>query len=711
MKPTRLGLIVGAAAAFAVALLASTVAQAQPTGWSHAQEFDVTEQSNTLLTNYPVELSVDTQTLIAAAQMNADGSDIRFGLDCAGNQSLDHWLGGGINTTNTEIWVLLPQLQASATVTIYMYYGNVSAPDESDITIFDGPYSSTDAGSGPITGGNSGGSPDTGRGFRFSPNRDVLVAELGKNEPNGTMRDLTIWNYTTQTILYQHTSTAGTAATYTYDLVTQAFWLDPNGSYISSIQQHSGDGYFFQSSSQISPYLTYQDMRYCNSCNSGTFPTNVLGNYHYGYSDFLFYIRPEASAEPSVTPLGPACGFTCGNGTPEGSEQCDDGNNNNCDSCSNACTNITGCGDGETCGNEVCDDGNTANCDGCRGDCSAVETGCGDTFLCGNEGCDDGNTVACDGCSATCVIETGCGDGALGGNEGCDDGNTVDCDGCSATCVIETGCGDGALCGNEGCDDGNTVDCDGCSATCVTETGCGDGAVCGSEGCDDGNTVDCDGCSATCMTETGCGDGALCGTEICDDGNTVDCDGCSADCSVVESGCGDGVTCGNEACDDGNAVPCDGCSADCSIAETGCGDGAQCGTELCDDGNNVDCDGCSADCSVLESGCGDGVLCGSEQCDDGNIADGDGCSSSCMNEGAGGSGGGTSSGTGGASSSGTGGASSSGTGGSSSDSDDDTTDDGGCGCHLVGKARSGNLAALGLLGLLGLALTRRRRAA
>ncbi|MBW2456954.1 MAG: DUF4215 domain-containing protein [Deltaproteobacteria bacterium] len=366
------------------------------------------------------------------------------------------------------------------------------------------------------------------------------------------------------------------------------------------------------------------------------------------------------------------------------------------------------CGNNNVEGSEVCDDGNTNDCDGCRGDCSAYETGCGDTFVCGNEACDDGNNNNCDSCSDACTLITGCGDGEMCGNEACDDGNTQSCDGCSATCVTETGCGDGAVCGNEVCDDGNTSDCDGCRGDCsAAETGCGDTFVCGNEVCDDGNTADCDGCRADCSAaETGCGDTFICGTETCDDGNATACDGCS-DLCVTETGCGDGTVCGTEVCDDGNTVDCDGCAADCSLAETGCGDGAMCGTEACDDGNTTDCDGCSAVCGT-ETGCGDGVVCGSEQCDDGNTIDGDGCSSTCMSEGAGGAGGGTSSGTGGTTSSGTGGASSS---GSSSGSDGDATDDGGCGCRVVGESRSNNLAALGLLGLLGLVVTRRRRAA
>jgi cysteine-rich repeat protein len=178
----------------------------------------------------------------------------------------------------------------------------------------------------------------------------------------------------------------------------------------------------------------------------------------------------------------------CGNRIVEPGEECDDGNTNNCDGCSNACTLITGCGDGVVCGAEQCDDGNTTSCDGCSATCT-IETGllCGDGIIdtaCGEQ-CDPPVPGRCD---AQCQRIPYCGDGVLDPGEQCDDGNTNNCDGCSNACTLITGCGDGVVCGAEQCDDGNTTSCDGCSATCSIEHGfrCGDGIVdpaCG-EQCD-----------------------------------------------------------------------------------------------------------------------------------------------------------------------------------------------------------------------------------
>jgi cysteine-rich repeat protein len=157
----------------------------------------------------------------------------------------------------------------------------------------------------------------------------------------------------------------------------------------------------------------------------------------------------------------------CGNGVLEGGEQCDDGNNNNFDGCSEHCT-IEICGNGVIDASEQCDDGNTSSGDGCSSTCQIeVVKKCGDGVVNDGEQCDDGNTTSGDGCSDKCQFEK-CGDGVLNDGEECDDGNTDDGDGCSSDCQLEK-CGDGVVNGDEQCDDGNTVDGDGCSAVCLIE--------------------------------------------------------------------------------------------------------------------------------------------------------------------------------------------------------------------------------------------------
>jgi len=94
----------------------------------------------------------------------------------------------------------------------------------------------------------------------------------------------------------------------------------------------------------------------------------------------------------------------CGDGGVGMGEECDDGNMEEDDGCSNMCKK-------PVCGNmlveigEECDDGNMAKSDACI-ECKAAF--CGDTFLqAGVESCDDGNQMSDDGCTPDCKVEPG----------------------------------------------------------------------------------------------------------------------------------------------------------------------------------------------------------------------------------------------------------------------------------------------------------------
>lgn len=98
-------------------------------GWQYVVEIDIdnTFPGNAAQTNYPVLLNIDTQTPIAAGHMDAAiGADIRFTDNTCG-PFLDYWMETGFNTTNTQIWVVIPSLPANTVTTIFMYYGNPAA--------------------------------------------------------------------------------------------------------------------------------------------------------------------------------------------------------------------------------------------------------------------------------------------------------------------------------------------------------------------------------------------------------------------------------------------------------------------------------------------------------------------------------------------------------------------------------------------------------
>ena len=81
------------------------------------------------LTNYPVLITLNTQSLISQGKLRTDCGDIRF-FDSDGITKLNYWLESGCNSANTRIWVKVPSIP-SGSKTIYVYYGNRSAGSES----------------------------------------------------------------------------------------------------------------------------------------------------------------------------------------------------------------------------------------------------------------------------------------------------------------------------------------------------------------------------------------------------------------------------------------------------------------------------------------------------------------------------------------------------------------------------------------------------
>lgn len=159
----------------------------------------------------------------------------------------------------------------------------------------------------------------------------------------------------------------------------------------------------------------------------------------------------------------------CGDGVIEAGEECDDGNRNDDDACSNACR-LARCGDGIRQPDEACDDGNGVDNDGCRNDCTLPF--CGDGLVSTGEACDlgDANSDEPDElCRSNCQARR-CGDGIWDSDEECDDGNPVNEDYCTASCRVGR-CGDGFRQRDlgEACDDGNRLNGDGCSEVCLRE--------------------------------------------------------------------------------------------------------------------------------------------------------------------------------------------------------------------------------------------------
>ncbi|MDH5716766.1 MAG: DUF4215 domain-containing protein [Spirochaetia bacterium] len=324
----------------------------------------------------------------------------------------------------------------------------------------------------------------------------------------------------------------------------------------------------------------------------------------------------------------------CGNGVIETGEVCDDGNTaddaNGCSSgclftdgevCASAsdclnvcdlaiygsglCEPLNTCGNGTVDAGEVCDDGNLADdANGCAASCLYIDgETCTGSAECDSTVCD----LAVNG-SSTCEAANTCGNGTVDAGEVCDDGNTADdANGCAATCLFIIGetCTASADCDSNACDLGVNG-----SNSCEAANVCGNGIVDATEGCDDGNTIDdLNGCSDLCLLANGetCTANYQC-TNVCDTGANG-----SLTCEAIDI-CGNGVIETGEGCDDGNTIDdANGCSATCLLDDGQvCTDSAQC-TNVCDTGING-----SYTCEPANV-CGNGVIEGAEVCDDGNV--------------------------------------------------------------------------------------------
>lgn len=95
--------------------------------WRYVVDIPVSNPNGLTQTDFQIKVDLDTQTLIGAGKMNADGSDLRFtGSDCC--SELPYFIQSGLNTASTVIWVKVPVLPPFGNpFSITMYYGNSAA--------------------------------------------------------------------------------------------------------------------------------------------------------------------------------------------------------------------------------------------------------------------------------------------------------------------------------------------------------------------------------------------------------------------------------------------------------------------------------------------------------------------------------------------------------------------------------------------------------
>jgi len=99
-------------------------------GWQYRVPITIRENSGNSLGDYQVMVEINTQELISEGKMRDDCGDVRFALE--NGSLLSYWIESGCNSQSTRIWVKVPEIPASGTTKIYMYYGNPGAESESD---------------------------------------------------------------------------------------------------------------------------------------------------------------------------------------------------------------------------------------------------------------------------------------------------------------------------------------------------------------------------------------------------------------------------------------------------------------------------------------------------------------------------------------------------------------------------------------------------
>ncbi|MFT6849952.1 MAG: PKD repeat protein [Sphingobacteriales bacterium] len=117
---------------FAFLLILSFSSAAQLAGWSSAVIFDVVNNSATAVEGKPIAISLNTADLIGLEKMQATGADIRFASDCDGATLFSYWIASGINTEDTKLFIKGLSVGANDSTSIYLLYGNPSAPAASD---------------------------------------------------------------------------------------------------------------------------------------------------------------------------------------------------------------------------------------------------------------------------------------------------------------------------------------------------------------------------------------------------------------------------------------------------------------------------------------------------------------------------------------------------------------------------------------------------
>lgn len=86
--------------------------------WKKRKPITIKNNSTSALSDYQVQLTINYDS-----DMQTNFADIRF-TDATGINKINHWTQGIVSGSTATVWVKVPNIPASGTTTIYMYYGN-----------------------------------------------------------------------------------------------------------------------------------------------------------------------------------------------------------------------------------------------------------------------------------------------------------------------------------------------------------------------------------------------------------------------------------------------------------------------------------------------------------------------------------------------------------------------------------------------------------
>jgi hypothetical protein len=277
------------------------VSFAQPSGWLYNLPITVTNTSNNIITHYQMPIIVNTQQFISAGKMQVTGNDIRFGTPCTGTKLYPYYIDSGMNTTATFFYVLIDTIQPGQTLNMFMFFGNNTVAPGSTMTIFNGPFHTTNQTiSTPNYAYSNGGSPGSQFGFYFVPNQDLFVTKVGKRVSGVHNQWVNIFDGGGTPVA--RAQVAGPTNTFNYTTLANPVWLKSGQTYSACVFIASGENYLYAYNvPTFRPEINRQGYAYSWGVSSTTAPNtySAPSNYDYGWADFEYYTGTILTNPPS----------------------------------------------------------------------------------------------------------------------------------------------------------------------------------------------------------------------------------------------------------------------------------------------------------------------------------------------------------------------------------------------------------------------------